>query len=81
LPQDFDEITNANLPPIHQVQQPQACPIRKGRKQDGDSVSFLGLIHALIIYALTDMSRKEYICFDVYKETREWIPRLAFRSK
>ena len=58
LSEDFNEIADANLPAIHQVQKPQPRAIRERREQEGQIVGFWGTIHAPMIYALTNMSSR-----------------------
>ena len=71
LPQDLNEIADAEFAPIYKVQQSQPRAIRERREEQGEVAGFRGTIHSSIIYALTDMSSGEYIRLSVYKETRE----------
>ena len=67
LSQDLDEVTDANLPPIHQVQKAQPRAVGKSREQKSQIGVFAGTFHFSIIYALTDVLLSIYICLDVYK--------------
>ena len=69
LPQYLHEIADAHFLAAQQVQKPQAGAIGERRKQKCQIIGFRRLIHNFIICALTDTSRREYIRFNVYKET------------
>src|SRR5208337_2168149 len=71
LPEDLDEIADAHFPSVHEVQQSQASAIAERRKQHGKVVGFAGRVHATIVYALTNMSNREYIRFSECKEAQE----------
>ena len=58
LSQDLNEVADADLPSVHQVQQPQPGAIGERREKQGKVVYFRGTIHNFIIYALTNMSRR-----------------------
>ncbi|MGC1298903.1 MAG: hypothetical protein WA869_28095, partial [Alloacidobacterium sp.] len=67
LTKDFHEIAHTDFFAIHQVQRPEAGPISKRGKQQSQVVVFREMTHSLMIYALTDMSRGEYIRFSICK--------------
>jgi len=81
LSEDLDEIADANLPPIHQIEQPQAGAIGEGRKQQRQVIRLGRTNHNFIIYALTDMSSREYIRLSVCKETHPWKQGRPFKNK
>lgn len=54
LPENLHEITNADFPPVHEVQQTEAGGIGQRRKQDREVE---GLVHKTIICDLTNMFR------------------------
>lgn len=71
LPQYLDQVTDADLTPIKEIEQAQAGRIGKSSKQR-DKIGRLGRrTHASIIYALTDVSTDGYIRVDVYEENTD----------
>lgn len=68
LPENLDKVANAHLSSIHQVQQPEPGAIRERSEEKSQIVGFRRAIHILMIYALTDMSRGEYIRFNICEE-------------
>ena len=58
LAENLDKITNAHLPAIHQVQQPEPSAIGQRSEQESQIVSLWGAVHISMIYALTDMSSR-----------------------
>ena len=69
LTQNLNEIADTNFAPIHKIEQTQSCTVSQGGKQRNEVRSWAGACHGSIIYALTDMLKKEYIRFGIYEET------------
>lgn len=57
LPENLDEVADAHLSAIHEVQQPEPGAVRQRSEQERQIASLGRAFHITIIYALTDMSR------------------------
>jgi arsenite methyltransferase len=68
LAKDFDEITDTDLPTRNQIQQAQPRAVGECGEQGNQVGRSSPRTHTLIIYALTDMSKEEYIRFNEYEE-------------
>jgi hypothetical protein len=68
LLEDLDEVTDADLAAVHQVEQAQAGAVRQRGKERGQIGDWRGTSHEQIIYALTDMYYAQYIRFSIYEE-------------
>lgn len=71
LAQNLNEIADAHLPAVHQVQQPEPGAVTERGKQQRKVVAFRRSVHISIIYALTDMSSGEYIRLSICIEEME----------
>src|SRR5579862_7087055 len=81
LSEYLNEVADANLPSVHEVQQPQTGAICQRGEQQSHVVILRRNTHSSIIYALTDMSISKYIRLSVCKETQSWNRRRAFSSR
>jgi hypothetical protein len=81
LAEHFDEVADADLAAVHEVEESEAGAVGEGGKEERQVVALGRAIHAFMIYALTDMSSGEYIRLSVCKEDFSWDRRPAFRNR
>lgn len=67
-PENFNEITDADLAAPDEVEEAEPGAVRQGREEQREIVGLWRAGHFFIIYGLTDVSSGEYIRLSVYKE-------------
>jgi arsenite methyltransferase len=68
LLEDFNEIADADLAPIHEVEQAQAGRVSQCGEELGEVTGVGEAAHAHNIYVLTDTMRPAYIRLSIYEE-------------
>ncbi len=81
LAEDLDEVADAHLPSIHEVQQPQTGAIGERRKEKCEVCVFGERLHDSIIYALTNVNGENIFVLAYIKESCPWVRIQRFRSR
>jgi hypothetical protein len=69
LMENLNEVTDADLAAVHKVEEAEAGGVGQRGEQRCESGDGAGTRHPFIIYALTDLSRGEYIRVGVCVKT------------